>query len=120
MSKKRILICDDEEGIRESLNLILKEDYELSFCFNGQECFERIEKGEQFDMVLMDIKMPRASGLDTLRKIKEKKPQQKVIIITGYRSFEMAQETISAGACDYIVKPFSSKDILESAARNIS
>ena len=119
MSEKRILICDDEIGIRESLNLILKDNYNISFCHNGQECLELLEKGEKFNLVLLDIKMPKISGLDTLRKIKAKKPELKVIIITGYRSVETAAEAINAGASDYIVKPFASKDILKSVERNI-
>jgi len=119
MSKKRILICDDEIGIRESLNLILKDNYDISFCHNGQECLELLESGQNFDLLLLDIKMPRLSGLETLRNIKNKKPELKAIIITGYRSVETAAEAINAGACDYIVKPFSSKDILKSVERNI-
>jgi DNA-binding NtrC family response regulator len=119
MANKRILICDDEEGIRESLNLILKDYYELSFCVNGQECLERLTSGQKFDLLLLDIKMPRASGLDILKKIKENNPEQKTIIVTGYRSSETASEAIKIGAVDYIVKPFAAKDVLKSVERNI-
>jgi YesN/AraC family two-component response regulator len=63
--------------------------------------------------------MPRISGLDTLRKIKEKKPDLKIIMITGYRCAETAKEAIDAGASDYIVKPFSSKDIIKSVEKYI-
>lgn len=59
MNKKHILICDDEVGIRESLNLILKDDYKLSFCNNGQECLECLTAGGEFDLLLLDIKMPK-------------------------------------------------------------
>ncbi|NQU19316.1 response regulator [bacterium] len=119
MSKKQILICDDELGIRESLNLILKDNYEISFCNNGQEFLRLLDTGKKFDLLLLDIKMPRMSGIDVLREIKEKEPKLKVIIITGYKSVETATEAIKAGAVDYIVKPFSSKDILKSVERNI-
>ena len=118
--KKKILICDDEVGIRESLNLILHEAYDLSFCTNGKECFQALAQKQTFDLLLLDIKMPVASGLDILRKIKQKNPRQRVIIITGYKSVETAQEAIKAGALDYIVKPFSSKEILSSVARNLA
>ncbi len=119
MAKKHILICDDEIGIRESLNLILEDDYELSFCNNGQECLEGLTAGKKFDLILLDIKMPKMSGLDILRKIKEKNTEQKIIIITGYKCVETANEAIKAGAVDYIIKPFSSKDILRSVERNV-
>ncbi|MFH1622387.1 MAG: response regulator [Candidatus Omnitrophota bacterium] len=120
MSKKRILICDDEIGIRESLNLILQDNYELSFCNNGQECLECLTAGEQFDLLLLDIKMPKINGLDILKNIKQKDPNLKVIVITGYKSVETANESVKAGAIDYIVKPFSSKEILKSVERNLS
>jgi DNA-binding NtrC family response regulator len=120
MSKKRILICDDELGIRESLNLILKDDYDLSFCNNGSECLGCLAAGQEFDLVLLDIKMPRMSGLEILKNIKEKKPDLNVIIITGYKSVETATEAVKVGAVDYIVKPFSSKDILRSVERNLA
>lgn len=120
MDKKRILICDDEMGIRESLKLILEDFYDLSFCNNGQECLDCLQSGEKFDLLLLDIKMPRKSGLDILRKIKQKKPDLKAIVITGYRSADTAQEAFNAGAVDYIVKPFASKDVLSSVERNIA
>ncbi|MDD5005586.1 MAG: response regulator [Candidatus Omnitrophica bacterium] len=119
MSKKRILICDDEVGIRESLNLILKDNYDISFCDNGQGCLCLLEGGEKFDLALLDIKMPKMSGLDILKKIKGKRPDLKVIIITGYKSVDTATEAINAGAVDYIVKPFAAKEILKSVERNI-
>jgi DNA-binding NtrC family response regulator len=119
MDKKRILICDDEVGVRESLNLILKDNHEISFCNNGQECLELLAKGEKFNLILLDIKMPLVSGMDTLRKIKQKNPELKVIIVTGYRCVETAAEALNAGASDYIVKPFAAKDVLKSVGKTI-
>lgn len=119
MDKKKILICDDELGIRESLSLILKDDYDLSFCNNGSECLDCLTAGQKFDLILLDIKMPKMNGLDILKKIKEKSPNQNVIIITGYRSIETASEAVKVGAVDYIVKPFAAKDILKSVERNV-
>ncbi|MDD5291998.1 MAG: response regulator [Candidatus Omnitrophica bacterium] len=119
MPKKKILICDDEIGIRESLNLILKDNYDISFCNNGQECLGLLKSGQEYDLILLDIKMPKLSGLDTLREIKKEKPGMKAIIITGYRSVETAAEAINAGASDYIVKPFNSKDIIKSVEKSI-
>jgi len=120
MSKKRILICDDEVGIRESLNLILQDDYELSFCNDGRECLKCIAAGQKFDLILLDIKMPKTNGLDILKNIKEGNSETKVIIISGYKSVETAAEAVKAGAVDYIVKPFSSKEVLKSVERNLS
>lgn len=111
-SKKRILICDDEEGVREALRLILEEDYDLSFATTGSEAIKKVKR-EPTDLVILDIKMPRMSGLETLKEIKKISPDTKVIIASGYKSVEAASEAIKNGASDYIVKPFDSKEVLK-------
>jgi len=109
--RKTVLICDDEEGIRESLKLILEEDYELLFASSGNEALELVKSANP-DVVILDIKMPKMSGMETLKEIKKTSPKTKVIIASGYKSAEAAQEAIKLGANDYIVKPFESKNIL--------
>ena len=118
MSKK-ILICDDEEGIRESLKLILEDYYPLILTTDGLQCLECLGNTKDVEMVLLDIKMPQASGLDILKKIKEKYPKVQVIIITGYKSVETAAEAVRLGASGYIVKPFKSEEILATVRKNI-
>lgn len=118
MKKKRILICDDEEGIRESLNLILEKDYDIFFATNGSEAIEHIKKNPT-DLVILDIKMPKMDGLETLKQIKHAKPGTKVIIATGYKSVETAAEATRHGANDYIVKPFESKEVLQAVKKQI-
>ena len=105
--KKRILICDDEEGIRESLNLILGEDYELVFAKNGIQALDYLHENKA-DLVIMDIKMPKKDGLETLRELHSKKPDLKVVMVTGYKSVEMALEATKYGIFEYITKPFES------------
>lgn len=117
MSKK-ILICDDEEGIRESLKLIL-EDYPLIVATEGAQCLECLDNSKDIGLVLLDIKMPQVSGLDILKKIKEKHPEVNVIIVTGYKSVETAAEAVRLGASGYIVKPFKSEEILATVRKNI-
>jgi DNA-binding NtrC family response regulator len=112
--KEKILICDDEEGIRESLNLILRDDYELLFAKNGEECLRTLSEDEGIRAVLIDIKMPRQNGIQITKEIKRLRPQVRVIMVTGYGSAEVAQEAIRAGADDYIVKPFEADKILSS------
>ena len=109
--KKKILICDDEEGVRESLKLILEDDYDLSLAANGNEAIEKVKK-ESPDLVILDIKMPKISGVDTLKEIKKASPNTKVIIASGYKSVEVAAEVMKDGASDYMVKPFESKEVL--------
>ena len=113
--KKKILIVDDEEGVRESLKLILEEKYDLTLASDGNECLKSLKANPQIELVLMDIKMPRMNGLEVLRQIKSLNPQMNVVIVTGYRSVETAQEAIKMGAGDYIIKP----SIDSSGAKNV-
>lgn len=115
MDKPIILICDDEEGIRESLKLILEGDYNLVFAKSGIEALDLVKKNK-VDVVLLDIKMPKISGLETLQKIKEISADTAVIIITGYQSVDMAAQAIKAGAANYIVKPFDRKQVLDAVS----
>ena len=116
---KKILICDDEEGIRESLKLILGDQYNLILTDNGEQCLESLAKDPAIGVVLLDIKMPRVHGLEVLEEIKKKFPDKKVIIVTGYKSVETATEASRLGANGYIVKPFKADEILESVGRSL-
>jgi YesN/AraC family two-component response regulator len=109
--KKRILICDDEEGVRESLKLILEDDYDLVFAASGNDAIEKVRK-TPVDLAILDIKMPRMSGIEVLRSLKKILPSMKAIIASGYQSAEAAHESVKYGAGDYIVKPFDSKEVL--------
>lgn len=108
--KRKILICDDEEGIRESLKLILEKDYDLTFAQNGDEAVLAM-KASPADIAILDIKMPKKDGLETLKELKKVNPSSKIIIATGYKSVDIAQEALNLGASDYIVKPFDREKI---------
>lgn len=110
--EKKILICDDEEGVRESLKLILEDNYNLSFAKNGSEAVEKIKK-EAIDLAILDIKMPKMTGIETLKELKKASPNIKVIMASGYKSVEAASEAMKYGAIDYVIKPFNSKEIQE-------
>ncbi len=117
---KKILIVDDEEGIRESLKLILGDHYDLTLTDNGEQCLQCLENDETIGLVLLDIKMPKVNGLDVLKGIKQKHPDLNVIIVTGYKSVETASEATSLGASGYIIKPFKSDEILKSVEKNLA
>ncbi len=116
MEKKRLLICDDEIGIRESLKLILESDYDLDFASNGDEVMEKI-KNSRFDGILLDVKMPEKDGLETLQEIKQFSPEMKIIVVTGYKTVEAASKAIKLGAMDYITKPFAEKEVREKVSK---
>ena len=112
MAKARILIADDEEGIRESLNLILGDEYELVFANDGEEALAHLSQ-DSFNLALLDIKMPKLDGLEVLRRLKGKLATP-VIILTAYQSVELAKEAVRLGARDYLPKPFERDQILNS------
>lgn len=112
MKYGNILICDDETGVRESLKLILSERFSLSYARNGKEALAQLEAHNP-DLVIMDIKMPFLNGLETLKKIKALKPHQKVLMVTGYESSDVAAQAIKLGASDYITKPFERHEVKE-------
>ncbi len=118
MSKK-ILICDDEEGVRESLKLILGDFYDLAVVDGGQQALHTLTHAKDIGLVFLDIKMPKINGIDVLTEIKAKYPKIKIIMVTGYRSVETAAEATRLGASGYIIKPFKSEEILEAVKKNL-
>ena len=119
MANPKILICDDEEGIRESLKLILGDDYNLVTVDSGAMALEVLSHSKDIKVMLLDIKMPQTNGLDVLHEIKKKHPHLKIIMVTGYKSVETAAEATRLGASGYIVKPFKSQEILETVKKNL-
>ena len=110
MKKQKVLICDDAEGVRESLKLILEDDYHLTFACDGNEALKLIKKNPP-ELVLLDIKMPKLNGIETLKKIRETNPEIRVLFVTGYQYTDVAKDAIELGAYDYIVKPFNREDL---------
>ena len=119
MKNPKVLICDDEEGIRESLKLILADYFDLIVTDSGSPCLDCLGHNKDIRLVLIDIKMPNMNGLEVLAQIKEKYPSLKVIVITGYKSVETAAEAVRLGASGYIIKPFKSEEILTTVRKNI-
>jgi DNA-binding NtrC family response regulator len=105
--ESKIFIVDDDKTIRTFLETFLKKkgfEYVQTFG-NGQDALNAIEK-EEVRLVLLDVKLPDIDGVDVLRRIKKINKDIAVIMITGFPDEEKAKEAISAGAYDYIIKPF--------------
>lgn len=113
-----ILIVDDEESIRESLQLILEDTYTILTVTNGQEAIELIEKND-VDIVLLDLFMPVMDGRETLNRLKDIAPDIDVVVVTAINSVKEAVECIRQGAYDYITKPFEPDEILSVVSRII-
>lgn len=102
---RSVLIVDDEAGTRESIKMILKNDYEVFLARDAEEAFAQI-KAHSPDVILLDIILPDIDGLKVLEKIKENDPDLIVIMITATKTVKTAVEAMKLGAYDYVTKPF--------------
>jgi len=112
----RLLVVDDEKVVQNSIALIIKKEnlkfVEMETASTGKEA---IEKTLSFhpDVVFMDINMPGLNGIDAMKSISRIYPAVLFVVVTAYDVFEYAKESLRVGACDYIVKPFVPKRIVE-------
>ncbi len=105
MSKLRVLIVDDELNLLESFKIGLElKDYDVSIAPGGREAIKKCEE-VRFDVVLLDIRMPEMDGMETLRHLKQLRPDQVVIMLTAHGSLKSAVEAGRLGAHDYLEKP---------------
>ena len=111
MLKDKILVVDDEQSMREFLEIMLKkEDYKVSLASNGEEVLKLLER-DIFDLVLLDVRMPKMDGIAVLKRIKALATETIVIMITAYASHDTAVKAMKEGAYDYITKPFKIDEI---------
>jgi len=115
-----LLVVDDERAVRDSLEDILElENYQVEAVGSGEDALEALNE-QDYDLLLLDIKMPGISGIEVMRQSRRQVPETKVIILTGHGSLESAIEALRSGASDYILKPYDSEDILSSIGRALS
>lgn len=116
-NKNRILVVDDEAALRTVLSSELHtEGYVVSIASDGDEAIELLQS-QAFDLILLDIKMPRVDGFQVLRFVKEKLPSIKVIMLTGFADLKNAIESKRLGAEDFISKPYDLVDLLATIER---
>lgn len=111
MKLEKILLIDDDEGLNHFLNRFFKrKGYDVTICLNGEDAIRKIHN-ENFDLILLDYKMPGLNGLETLKKIKDTQVKTPVVIMTAYGSTDTAIEAMKRGAYDYLSKPFERKEL---------
>jgi two-component system nitrogen regulation response regulator NtrX len=112
---RRILVCDDEADIRESLRTLLTEEgYEVTAVSSGVNA---VAEAPDHDAVLLDIKMPGQDGLDTLAKLRARGVATPVVMISGPGDVRTAMDAVRAGADDFLEKPLSSEHVLNALRR---
>ncbi len=118
-ARVKVLIVEDEKLIRWSLRQKLEAaDYVVSEAENGADAIALVE-GEYYDLILLDYKLPDMTGLDILRRIRERDSDVVVIMMTAYSSIESAVDAIKLGAYDYVSKPFDMDVLVRIAAKGL-
>jgi DNA-binding NtrC family response regulator len=113
MSAASVLLVDDERDFVSAMTKRLtKRDLEVSNAFDGLEALEALSKDDRIEVVILDVKMPGMSGVETLREIKRRYPLVEVIMLTGYATIETAIEGMKLGAYDYLIKPCEMDELL--------
>ncbi|OGW44849.1 MAG: Fis family transcriptional regulator [Nitrospirae bacterium RBG_13_41_22] len=119
MTESIILIVDDEEGIRESLSGIFEDEgYDVITARSGEEAL-KILKEQNMDLILLDVWLPGIDGVQTLKEIKDIKPDIPVIMISGHGNIDLAVKATRMGAYDFLEKPLSLEKVLLDAKRAI-
>jgi DNA-binding NtrC family response regulator len=115
--KNLILVVDDEESLRTVLSSeLINEGYEVRTASDGDDAIVEMRNAD-FDLVLLDIKMPRMNGFEVLKHIKENHARSKVVMLTGFADLKNAIESKKLGADDFVSKPYDLVDLLTTIER---
>lgn len=115
----RILLVDDHEVVRLGTRALIERQTDMEVVGEATTVREAISQAEQLapDVVVLDIRMPGGSGLDACRRIKEQRPETRIIILTSYPDEEVLFDAIAAGADGYVLKKIGSDDLLQALER---
>lgn len=121
--KLKLLVVDDEPIVGKRLKSALeKSGYDVEVFDTGQSAIQRLAERE-FDIVVSDVRMEDANGLEVLDAVQKSSSRTKTILITGYATVEVAREALAKGAFDFLAKPFQPKDLrslIEKAAKELT
>ena len=112
MTKKELLICDDNKRFCSGLKLILEEYYNVTTVNDGKQVFDVISK-TNIDLVLLDYDLRTVNGANIIKRIKTNFPNIKIIMVTGHEDADVKSRAFSLGVDDYIIKPFKTRELLE-------
>jgi DNA-binding NtrC family response regulator len=117
MEGLRVLFVDDEDDFRETIVKRLNaRKIQATGAESGIRALE-ILKGSDFDVIVLDVKMPGMDGIETLRHIKQMKPEIEVIMLTGHASVEFGLKGMQLGAFDYVMKPAPLNELLDTISQ---
>jgi two-component system response regulator AtoC len=109
--KSTILVVDDEQGVRQSFYMVLKDEFVVLLAETGNEAIE-IFSQNTVDVILLDILLPDINGIELLERLKDMDPNTEIIMITAVKEVQTAVKAIKQGAYEYIVKPFNVDEVI--------
>src|SRR5262245_29769354 len=115
-SRPLVLVVDDDSGLRESLRVILEDEFEVLDVPDGAQALE-VVRSFQVDLVLLDIRLPGMDGITVLERLKALDEQAEVILVTAVKEVRSAVAAMKLGAFDYLTKPFEEEEVLASIRR---
>ena len=108
----QILIMEDEMSVAKGLELVLSEEgYTVDLAMTGRSALDSFTR-KPFDLLIADLRLPDIDGLEVIKKVKDRRPDTGVIVITGYSTVPSAVEAMKLGASDYLSKPFTDDDFM--------
>src|SRR3954454_9123106 len=108
----RILLVDDEPGMLRYINTLLEVDeYKVETASTGEEALQKVDKGLEPDLVLLDVLMPGIDGLQTLEQLRQKRPGVKVVMLSCVNDTRKVVQAMKLGALDYLTKPFQKAEL---------
>jgi DNA-binding NtrC family response regulator len=122
MMTKKIVVCDDNKGVRTSIRVIVEDRFpeiEIIEIDHALKLHETFTSNPDISILFLDIHMPHVSGLDFIKDILNAYPNTKIIVITGVPDAETKSRAYYYGASDFIVKPWKSIDLIETITRNL-
>jgi DNA-binding NtrC family response regulator len=117
---RNVLVVDDEKTVCNScVKILTQEGYKVDVALSGKEALYKV-KGNAFDAVITDWKMPEIDGIEIAQRIKKENPNTAVIMITGYPSVESSIKAIRSGVSDYVPKPFTPEELSDAVVRALA
>jgi len=108
---EKILVVDDEKSLREVMSIMLKRaGYAVTEAADGEEAIGQVNR-DIFDLVITDLRMPKADGMDVLKAVKSSSPDTVVLVVTAFATADSAVEAMKQGAYDYLTKPFQVDEV---------
>src|SRR5262245_29471001 len=107
----RVLIIEDEDRLRHMMRLALEPEHSVGEAPTGEAGREQVGTGSEWDVVLLDQRLPGIDGLETLRRMRQKNPSALVVMVTAFASIELAVDAMKLGAMDFLRKPVAPESL---------